>query len=251
MAALNPSLRFPVALFDLGSTLIYFSGDWPEVIRQGQVSLINTLQQAGLKLDAEAFQAQLQARMEAYFSSRDDELVEHTTGAILRNLLSNWGYSDLPEALLLAALQAMYQVSEAFWHVEAETLPALDELRRQGYRMGLISNAADDANVQRLVDKAGLRDYFDILLTSAALGIRKPHPRIFQTALQTWQASPDQAIMVGDMLPADIQGAKNLGIYSVWITRRATLPDDPAPALWPDAILDNVGELPELLSSLA
>ena len=250
MAALNPSLRFPVILFDLGSTLIYFSGDWPEVIRQGQAALVNTLLQAGLKLDTRAFQARLQASMEAYFSSRDDELVEHTTGTILRNLLSNWGYTDLPGSLLLAALQAMYQVSEAFWHVEAETRPALDDLRRQGYRLGLISNAADDANVQRLVDKAGLRAYFDVLLTSADQGIRKPHPHIFQTALQTWQASPSQAVMVGDMLSADIQGAKNLGIYSVWVTRRASPPDNPAPSLWPDAIIENVGELPELLSSL-
>lgn len=251
MAALNPSLRFPVVLFDLGSTLIYFSGVWPEVIQQGQVALVNTLLQAGLQLDTRTFQAQLQASMEAYFSSRDDELIEHTTGAILRSLLSNWGYADLPESLLLAALQAMYQVSEAFWHIEAETQPALDDLRRQGYRLGLISNAADDANVQRLVDKAGLRPYFDVLLTSAAQGIRKPHPRIFQTALQTWPALPAQAVMVGDMLSADIQGANNLGIYSVWVTRRVTFPNAPAPSLWPDAILENVGELPELLSSLA
>jgi len=251
MAALNPSLRFPVVLFDLGSTLIYFSGDWPEVIRQGQVALVNTLLGAGLKLDPEPFQAQLQATLEAYFSSRDDELIEHTTSAILRNLLSNWGYTDLPGSLLLAALQAMYQVSESFWHVEAETLPALDNLRRQGYCLGLISNAADDANVQRLVDKAGLRAYFDVLLTSAAQGIRKPHPLIFQTALQTWQASPAQAVMVGDMLSADIQGAKNLDIYSVWVTRRASPPDNPVPSLWPDAIIENVGELSELLSSLA
>ena len=250
MVALNPSLRFPVVLFDLGSTLIYFSGDWPDVIRQGQAALVNTLLHAGLKLDPEPFQAQLKATLEAYFSSRDDELVEHTTGAILRSLLSNWGYSDLPESLLLAALQGMYQVSETYWHVEAETLPALDDLRRLGYRLGLISNAADDANVQRLVDKAGLRAYFDVLLTSAGQGIRKPHPRIFQTALQTWPATPAQAVMVGDMLSADIQGAKNLGIYSVWVTRRAPLPDAPAPSLWPNAILENVGELPELLSSL-
>ena len=250
MAALNPSLRFPVILFDRGSTLIYFSGDWPDVIGQGQVALVNTLLGAGLKLDTRLFQAQLQASMEAYFSSRDDELVEHTTGAILRNLLSNWGYTDLPESLLLAALQAMYQVSESFWHVEAEALPALDDLRRQGYRLGLISNAADDANVQRLVDKAGLRAYFDVLLTSAGQGIRKPHPHIFQTALQTWQASAAQAVMVGDMLSADIQGANNLGIYSVWVTRRTSLPDDPAPSLWPDAILENVGELPDFLRFL-
>jgi len=251
MIRLTPSLRFPIVLFDLGSTLIYFSGDWPEVIRQGQAALIHRLLKSGIKLDPETFQEQLRSGMEAYFSNRDAELIEHTTGIILRDLLARWGHADLPEALILDALQAMYQVSEAFWHVENETQPTLDDLRSQGYRLGLISNAADDANVQRLVDKARLRLYFDVILTSAAQGIRKPHPRIFQTALETWQAVPDQAVMVGDTLPADIQGAKNLGIFSIWVTRWVDLPDKPAPDLWPDAIVENVGELPALLNSLA
>jgi HAD superfamily hydrolase (TIGR01549 family) len=250
MVDLNPSLRFPVVLFDLGSTLIYFSGDWPEVIRQGQVALVHTLLRSGMELDIGDFHAQLQASMEAYFSNRDAELIEHTTGAILRGLLSRWGYTDVPASLLLEALQAMYQVSEAYWHVEAETHSILDDLRRQGYRLGLISNAADDANVQRLVDNAGLRPYFDVILTSAAEGIRKPHPHIFQTALQTWSAHPSQAVMVGDMLSADVIGANNLGIYSVWVTRRVPVPYDPVPSVWPDAILENVGELPDFLSFL-
>ncbi len=250
MIRLNPSLRFPIVLFDLGSTLIYFSGDWPAVIQQGQAALIHRLLKSGVKLDPEKFHEQLRSSMEAYFSNRDDELIEHTTGAILWDLLARWDHADLPKALVLDAIQAMYQVSEACWHVESETQSALGDLRSMGYRLGLISNAADDANVQRLVDKAGLRSYFDVILTSAAQGIRKPHPRIFQAALETWQAVPSQAVMVGDTLPADIQGAKNLGIFSIWVTRWVDLPDKPDPDLWPDAIVENVGELPLLLSSL-
>ncbi len=251
MTTLNLTLGFPVVLFDLGSTLIYFSGSWSEVTRQGQAALVQALLQAGLSLDAPAFATELQATLEQYFSSRDDELIEHTTGAILHSLLSKWGYPDVPVPLLHNALREMYQISEAYWHVEAEAHQALSDLRRQGYRLGLISNAADDANVQRLIDKAELRPYFDVILTSAAQGIRKPHPRIFYAALETWQTLPAQAIMVGDTLSADIQGAKNLGIFSVWVTRRAAQPNDPAPTSWPDAIIENIGELPELLISLA
>ena len=144
----------------------------------------------------------------------------------------------------------MYQVSEAYWQLEAESLPALETLRQQGYRLGMISNAADDANVQRLVDKAGLRSYFDVILTSAAQGIRKPHPRIFQSALEYWPAAPSQAVMVGDTLGADIQGANDLGIFSVWVTRRAAPQDISSYPIRPGATLENVGELPGLLSSM-
>ena len=249
MVALNSTLRFPVVLFDLGSTLIYFSGNWPEVMQQGQKALVQTLLHAGLKLDATPFTTELRATLDQYFSSRDDELIEHTTSVILQDLLSKRGCSSIPDFLLQNALQAMYQVSEACWHVETETHQGLSELRSQGYRLGLISNAADDANVQRLVDKAALRPYFDVILTSAALGIRKPHPRIFYAALETWQVVPAQAVMVGDTLSADIQGAKKLGIFSVWVTRRAVHADDLPADSWPDAIVENVGELPDFLSS--
>jgi HAD superfamily hydrolase (TIGR01662 family) len=247
---LNPHLRYPVVLFDLGSTLIYFSGDWRTITRQSLIDLVHTLLQAGLKLDAEVFRAQLQARLETYFYQRESELVEHTTGAILRGLLAEQGTADVPEKLIERALQAMYQPGEAWWQLEPETLPVLEQLRQQSYRLGMISNAADDANVQRLVDQAGLRAYFDVILTSAGMGIRKPHPRIFQTALETWQAAPSQAVMVGDTLNADILGAHNLGIFSVWVTRRAAPADNSAHAIRPDAVLENVGELPELLSSM-
>lgn len=247
---LNPHLRYPVVLFDLGSTLIYFSGDWHTITRQSLIDLVNTLLQAGLKLDAEVFRAQLQARLDTYFNQRECELVEHTTGAILCGLLAEQGYADLPEKLIERAMQAMYQPGEAWWQLEPETLPALELLRQQGYRLGMISNAADDANVQRLVDQAGIRPYFDVILTSAGMGIRKPHPHIFLAALATWQAAPSQAVMVGDTLNADILGANNAGIFSVWVTRRAAPNDNPVPAARPEATMENVGELPELLSSM-
>ena len=247
-AKLNPLLRYPVVLFDLGSTLIYFDGDWLQTTQKGLEALVQTLLHAGLKLEAVTFQAQLQTRLEAYFTRREDDLIEHTTGANLRNLLAEWGYPDPPQSLVQDALQAMYQVSEEYWKIEPESQPALEVLRQQGYRLGLISNAADDANVQRLVGQTGLRSYFDVILTSAALGIRKPHPRIFQSALATWHAAPSQAVMVGDTLSADIQGAQNQGIFSVWITRRVAPLD--TPVIQPGAVLENVGELPHLLHSL-
>ena len=248
--ALNSNLRFPVLLFDLGSTLIYFDGDWPAVMAEGQAALVSRLLAGGLALDVAVFSPAFQQRLQAYFVQRERELVEHTTAAILRATLAASGYPEVPDGLVKDALQAMYRASQACWHPEAETLPALEALKQRGYRLGMISNAADDADVQCLVDQAGLRGYFDVILTSAAQGIRKPHPRIFQAALATWDAAPSQAVMVGDTLGADIQGARDLGIFSVWLTRRAELPADPLLAIHPDATLEHVGELPALLDAL-
>jgi HAD superfamily hydrolase (TIGR01549 family) len=249
---LEDHLRFPVVLFDLGSTLIYFACDWPTISQQGLVMAEQTLLRGGLKLDGAAFRAQFNARMQAYFAQRESEFIEYTTHTILRGLLAEWGYPDPPPGLVEQALAAMYRISEACWFIEQETLPALETLRQWGYRLGMISNAADDANVQRLVDQYELRGYFDVILTSAGQGIRKPNPRIFHAALETWGALPSQAVMVGDTLGADILGARNAGIFSVWVTRRAATPDNHAhlDTIQPDAVIENVGELPGLLSSL-
>lgn len=72
--------------------------------------------------------------------------------------------------------------------------------------MGLVSNAGDDADVQNLVDKAQIRPFFQVILTSVKEGIRKPDPKIFWKALEALDAQPEEAVMVGDNLGADILG---------------------------------------------
>jgi FMN phosphatase YigB (HAD superfamily) len=98
--------------------------------------------------------------------------------------------------------------------------------QEQGYRLAIISNAADDNDVQTLVDNANIRPYIDLILTSAAVGIRKPNPRIFEIALEMMDIPNSRVAMVGDTLAADILGAQNANIYSIWITRRADNPSN-------------------------
>ena len=170
----------------------------------------------------------------------------------MRGLLAEWGFAELPEATLRAALKAWYLVSEAYWQPEPEAPAVLELLRQQGHRLGLISNAGDDEDVQRLVDKCGLRPYFDIVLTSAALGIRKPNPRIFQAALAHWGAEPFQAAMTGDRLGADVLGARNAGIFAIWLTRRAETAAnrDHLETILPDVTVYSLSDLPPLLEEL-
>jgi HAD superfamily hydrolase (TIGR01549 family) len=243
--------RFAVVLFDLGSTLIYFNADWTRIFPESTDRLLDTLRISGLELEEALFLASFQEQIRAYYVERETEFIEYTTAYILRRVLSDFGYPDPAEALLRSALAEMYAVTQQYWKVEADAHHTLDLLKRDGYRLGLISNAGDDADVQRLVDNAGIRPYFDVILTSAAQGIRKPNPRIFWTALEELDANPSQAAMVGDTLGADILGAKNAGIYSIWITRRASTPANLAhqDTIRPDAIIATLDELPVLLSA--
>jgi 2-haloalkanoic acid dehalogenase type II len=240
-------------LFDLGNTLLHFDGSWPQVFQEADQALLAHLKEAGLQLDDQAFLKEFRRRLEAYYQQREAEFIEYTTTHILRTLLAELGYDEISEQLLSQGMQKLYAVSQQHWHAEEDTLPTLKALQRHGYRLGIISNAGDDADVQALVDNAGLRPYLDFVISSAASGIRKPNPRIFQQALSHWELPPEQAVMVGDTLGADILGARNAGIYSIWLTRHADTPAnrDHAETIVPDAQIAKLAELPPLLERLA
>jgi HAD superfamily hydrolase (TIGR01662 family) len=243
---------FEAVIFDLGSTLIYFDGEWYEVISQSIDRLFIYLTDNRLELDSESFPQQFRNRLDDYFTQREVDYVEYTMVRTLRDQLADSGYPDVSNAMIDAALKDMYSVSESHWHVLLEAERTLQNLCQNGYRLGMISNASDNANVQRLIDKAKIRTYFDIILSSAALGIRKPDPRIFQVVLDHWGFAPSKVVMVGDNLGADIFGAHECGMFSVWLTHYADKNQnrDFIGRVQPDATIEQLSELPHLLNSL-
>jgi len=214
--------------------------------------MVSTLVQAGFQLDAERFDQDFRERLNAYYVERENELIELTTAHILRSLLADYGYRSVPDSVITNALESLYHETQRYWTPEEDASPTLAALKDQGYRLGVISNAGDDADVQHLVDKIGVRSCLDFVITSAASGIRKPDPQIFQLALEHWDFLPEQVAMVGDTLGADVLGGQNSGLYTVWITRRADIPANRAhqDTIRPDAVIDTLAELPGLLAGL-
>ena len=169
---------------------------------------------------------------------------------VLREVLKEKGYDDVPSAVLRNALDALFAVTQSNWALEEDAIPTLKKLEESGYRLGVISNAGDDRDVQQLVRKFKIRQYFDFILTSASCSYRKPHPRIFEIALSNWYLLPTEAVMVGDNLTADILGAQNAGLYGVWISRRADPQMEKQEAVRPDASMTSLSELPAILDKL-
>lgn len=243
--------RFKAILFDLGSTLMYYDAPWPESLSEPARAMMSYLRDHGLQLDESSFQPEFERRVLEYYDERDTEFIEYTTEYILSGLLKEHGITELSPRLIRGAMKALYSVSQAHWLPEEDALPTLRALRDQGYRMGIISNASDANDVETLIDKAGIREFFEIILISAAVGRRKPHPFMFELALDHFNVQPDEVVMVGDTLGADILGANILGMPSVWITRRADTPGnrDQLDTIQPTAKITTLAELPELLAN--
>jgi FMN phosphatase YigB (HAD superfamily) len=244
--------RFRAIIFDLGNTLIYFDADWSQVFPQADKALLSSLRDSGLALDG-AFGDAFRDRLESYYREREMEFIEYTTRYVLESLLRDWGYENVSDEVVRLALSKLHSVSQAHWQPEDDMLTTLSDLKAKNYRLGMISNAGDDADVQALIDKAEIRPFFDIILTSAAQGIRKPNPEIFMMVLDYWKFLPTEVVMVGDTLGADILGAKNAGIFNIWITRRANRPANLAhqETIFPDEQITKLSELPVLLEDLS
>ena len=244
--------RFEAVLFDLGSTLIYFDCDTAGIFDRMDAAMVDSLLASGVKLDRGPFLEKFNHRMRAYERERNSEFIEHTTAFNLGVVLQEAGLEQPEQRVIKAALRARYAVSQSCYKAEEGVVEVLERLRATGYRLGIVSNASDDDDVQTLVDNAALRPYFDIIVSSAAQGIRKPNPRIFLDVLSRLGVEPGRAVMVGDMLGADVLGAKNAGIYAVWVTRRAdkAANRDHLDTIQPDAVIASIAELPGLIDSL-
>jgi HAD superfamily hydrolase (TIGR01549 family) len=105
----------------------------------------------------------------------------------------------------------------------ADALPALDDLRRRGLKIGLISNGQRD--LEEFARHHGLE--VDVIVGSKDHGRIKPDPSIFVAALTALEVEAQETAMVGDSYEDDIEGARALGIRAILLDRDGLRPDEP------------------------
>lgn len=219
-AALGRAAPPDVVFFDLGDTLVRAHPSWAGVYRTGlaevgievpQDELERALREA-TKSAAWTFEGPFEATAAASY-----ERIKQFDAAALAAL----GYDDLPDAAFRSIEDAFERVSS--WHIFADVVPAIEALDRAGLRLAVISNWLWGG--PELIHALELARHFEALIISARVGYQKPHPRIFEHALEIMRVAPGQAIHVGDNYDADVVGARRLGITPVLIDRHAADPE--------------------------
>ncbi len=104
-----------------------------------------------------------------------------------------------------------------------DALPVLAALRGHGLKLGLISNGSRD--LEEFVVHHGLD--VDCAIGSRAFGRTKPHPGIFERALELLEVGAAETAMVGDSYEDDIEGARALGMQAFLLDRDGRYPDEP------------------------
>lgn len=132
------------------------------------------------------------------------------------------GTGPAVSALAVEIVKAWEQ-SENFELYE-DVPPVLRELRRHGLSIGLLSNTGH-GRLERLVSAYSLD--VDAVLTSGTHGKTKPSPTIFSAILELLGVEPGEALMVGDTLRDDVEGARSIGMAAVLLDREGRYPDVP------------------------
>lgn len=104
----------------------------------------------------------------------------------------------------------------------AHALEVLEYLRKK-YSLHIITNGFEEVQHRKLASSR-LEPYFEHVVTSENVGVKKPDPRIFQYALEKAEARPTESIMIGDNYEADIQGALNVGMRAIMCEFNGELP---------------------------
>ena len=117
-------------------------------------------------------------------------------------------------------LYAWYS-APASWRPRAGAAESLDTLRAQGITTGVVSNF--DQRLRGLLAGLELADRFDTVVLPADAGVAKPHPRIFELALERIPISAEQAVFVGDDAEKDLEGARRVGMRTIDVSGLATL----------------------------
>jgi len=218
-------------LFDFGGTLDADGLSWKERFRR--------------LFEAEGVGGEA-ARFDPVFYAADDALVGAVPESLsledtVRRVADGVAAALRPDDASLGLRVAGRFLADARACIAANA-PVLERLARR-YRLGIVSNFY--GNLETVCDNAQVRRYFGVIVDSARVGLSKPDPRMFVTAVEALGIDPRRAVMVGDSLARDMAGARAAGMSHIWLTQA---PERQGPPCCPgDHLIGSLRDLEELL----
>jgi len=199
-------------LFDWGDTLIRFVYD---------EALVETGHRAGLAALGRDDLPEVE-RVATHFRERYEPLFwapgtveELEYPGLVRQLLGDFGV-EVDDEELTRFLEAEHAAWDPARQAAANTPALLEALRARGLKLGLVSNAFDPGwLLHRDLEQMGLAERLDFAVFSSEVGKRKPHPAIFERALDALGVAAADSVFVGDRLYEDVMGAGELGMTTV------------------------------------
>ncbi len=236
-------------LLDWGGTLCRNDRERDAILRgiAGIAEVLGVIDEAArTSISASLGKVMQQAHLKA---DSDPEHREIDVPGVLQTWGDQMGFARRKQWDLPRIVEELWKHWQGYAEHLAKPLPVLEELRRRGYRLGLLSNVAAPAAVCRAeLQRLGLLPFFECCTFSSELGLRKPHPTVFRNALEGMKngdtLEPQNVVYVGDSPRLDVGGAKAAGMRAVLFrSRAADWPESDYETYKPDAVIDRLDEL--------
>ena len=249
----NHHRRIDAVLFDLDDTLLDWSQPtltWEEHLRPKVNNIYDRLVAAGHTLPDrdtffQRFQKQVRdtwdgARAAAWALPSFAEVITHCLAGCEVDV-TRVDADDLMRAFDWQPVPGIVPFEDAV-HV-------LQELRGNGYRLGLITNSLFPMWMRDIELQAhNLLEYLDVRVASGDVGYLKPHPSVYEHTLKLMGTTPERAVFVGDRPVNDIAGANEVGMISVLIAPPHL--DRPLEGVQPHYTITSLTELLAILQIL-
>ena len=217
---LYPVSRYRHLFFDLDHTLWDFTTNSRATLRE--LHRVEGLSDAGVP-DADVFIAQYEAINHALWAEYGSGRMPKEVLRVLRFRRVLGGFNNVDGRLAERLSRGYIEQCP----LRTELMPGARELLAAltgRYSMHIITNGFDEVQAIKLRN-SGLREYFDVVLTSERAGAAKPDVRIFEKAMERSCAARAECLMIGDNVGADMEGARRAGWDHVHYA--AETPPDP------------------------
>ena len=209
--------------FDLWETLLLQGDGWGERRASARCrNLAETLETLGVKVSVEkvnsALKKTISSLLKVWDTNRDVTHLDQIR-LIVKHLFED---SAAVTDEWVSSLSSAYVSGffEAPPYLNPDAYKILQWLKSQKMLVGLICNTGltPGFGLQRFLEDQGVAEYFDVMIFSDEVGVRKPDPRIFHLAAEKFKVKPCDVAHVGDNLKSDVWGAKNAGFKAVYFS---------------------------------
>lgn len=184
-------------IFDLDNTLI----DFMEMKKRSCESAINAMIDSGLTIPKEKA-LKILFRLYDLYGIEDKTIFQKFLKKILGRV--DW-------KILASGIVAYRRIKAGYLHPYPRVIPTLIQLKEQGMRLAIVSDAPRMRAYTRLA-ATQLLDFFDVIVTLGDTKKLKPHKQPFLIALHKLNVQPQECLMLGDNPTRDIKGAQKLGM---------------------------------------
>ncbi len=206
-------------IFDLFDTLLLTGGDHNCYVK-ALAKMHYALSAGGFNYTYSEFEAAYMKVAQQIETQTAASLKEPHFKTYIQETLKTFEHDIAENEAIIEALSRIFcREFNRHIQIDPQAVRVLKALKRR-YRVGLVSNLSFPESAWELLRIHKLEDFFDFTVVSGDVNLRKPHPKIFNLALDELRVDASEAVFVGDTPETDIAGALKVGMIPVLINRR-------------------------------